>query len=159
MSLDLMEQDLTILRDDMIAFIEGHGLRRFNAYVSEEVTNVPWAADEDHPDGWKDFVELAKASNVSFVTMNHVAIENEDVDILINRLQEIEYMDEDDMEEANWLRGFIGKVGYLQLGFPYQGVMFLYEVSTQWYETYQRLESAADDYDGILIDDSDQDDE
>jgi hypothetical protein len=38
-------------------------------------------------------------------------------------------------------------------------VMFLYEVSTPWYDTYQRLESAVDDYDGILIDDSDQDDE
>jgi hypothetical protein len=37
--------------------------------------------------------------------------------------------------------------------------MFLYEVSTQWYEIYQRLETAADDYDGILIDDTDQDDE
>ena len=47
-----------------------------------------------------------------------------------------------------WLRSFIGKVGYLQLGFPCQGVMFLYEVSTPWYDTYQRLESAADDYDG-----------
>ena len=29
----------------------------------------------------------------------------------------------------------------------------------QWYETYQRLETAADDYDGILIDDTDQDEE
>ena len=84
-----MEQDLTTLKDDMIAFIEGHGLRRFSAYVSDEVASVPWSADEDHPDAWKDFVELAKASNVSFVTMNHVALDKEDVDILVNRLQEI----------------------------------------------------------------------
>ncbi|MBZ5508521.1 MAG: hypothetical protein LAO78_23940 [Acidobacteriia bacterium] len=154
-----MEQDLTTLKDDMVAFIEGHGLRRFSAYVSDEVANVPWSADEDHPDAWKDFVELAKASNVSFVTMNHVALDKEDVDLLINRLQEIDYMDEDDLEEAGWLRSFVGKVGYVQLGFPCQGVMFLYEVSTPWYETYQRLESAADDYDGILIDDTDQEDE
>jgi hypothetical protein len=154
-----MEQDLTILKDDMVAFIEGHGLRRFNAYVSDEVSNVPWSTDEDHPDAWKDFVELAKASNVSFVTMNHVALDKEDVDLLVNRLQEIEYMNEEDLEEAGWLRSFVGKVGYVQLGFPCQGVMFLYEVSTQWYEIYQRLETAADDYDGILIDDTDQDEE
>src|SRR6478752_4923519 len=154
-----MEQDLTILKDDMVAFIEGHGLRRFSAYVSDEVANVPWSTDEDHPDGWKDFVELAKASNVSFVTMNHVSLDKEDVDLLVNRLQEIEYMNEEELEEAGWLRSFVGKVGYLQLGFPCQGVMFLSEVSTPWYDTYQRLESAADDYDGILIDDTDQDDE
>jgi hypothetical protein len=70
-----MEQDLTILKDDMVAFIEGHGLRRFSAYVSDEVANVPWSTDEDHPDGWKDFFELSKASNVSFVTMNHVSLD------------------------------------------------------------------------------------
>ncbi|HYX52806.1 MAG TPA: hypothetical protein VE783_05100 [Candidatus Limnocylindrales bacterium] len=46
-------------------------------------------------------------------------------------------------------------MGYIQLGFPCQGMMFTYEVSTEWYETYQRLENAADDYDGIMIDDSD----
>jgi hypothetical protein len=154
-----MEQDLTILKDDMVAFIEGHGLRRFSAYVSDEVANVPWSADDDHPDAWKDFVELAKASNVSFVTMNHVSLDKEDVDLLVNRLQEIDYMDEEDLEEASWLRSFVGKVGYLQLGFPCHGVMFLYEISTPWYETYQRLESAADDYDGILIDDTDTEEE
>src|ERR1051325_2055717 len=153
-----MEQDLTNLKDDMIAFIEGHGLRRFSAYVSEDVASVPWSMDEDHPDAWKDFVELAKASNVSFVTMNHVDLDKEDVDLLMNRLQEIEYMNDEDLEEASFLRSFVGKVGYLQLGFPCHGVMFVYEISTPWYETYQRLETAADDYDGILIDDDDQED-
>jgi hypothetical protein len=154
-----MEQDLHTLKDDMIAFVEGHGMRRFNAYVSDDVPNVPWTVDEDHPDAWKDFVELAKASGVNFVTMNHVDLEKEDVDLLLNRLQEIEYMNEEDLEEARWLRNFIGKVGLVQIGFPCQGVVFLYEVSTDWYETFQRLENTADDYDGILIDDTDEDEE
>jgi hypothetical protein len=151
-----MEQDLKNLKDDMVAFIEGHGLRRFNAYVSDEVPSVIWPSTEDHPDAWKDFVELAKSSNVNFVTMNHVSLEKEDADLLVNRLQEIDYMDEEDLEEARWLRNFAGKVGCIQIGFPCQGVMFLYEVSTDWYENFQRLESSADDYDGILIDDSDE---
>src|SRR5262249_47360140 len=99
-----MDQDLTNLKDDMIAFIEGHGLRRFSAYVSEDVASVPWSADEDHPDAWKDFVELAKASNVSFVTMNHIALDKEDVDLLVNRLQEIDYMNEEHRGEADCLR-------------------------------------------------------
>ena len=156
-----MEQDLHNLKDDMIAFVEGHGMRRFDAYVSDDVPSVAWTVDEDHPDAWKDFVELAKASGVSFVTMNHVGLEKEDVDLLVDRLQEIDYMTEEDLEEARWLRKFIGKVGFLQIGFPCQGVVFIYEVSTDWYEIFQRLENTADDYDGILIneDDSDQEDE
>jgi hypothetical protein len=38
-------------------------------------------------------------------------------------------------------------------------VIFTYELSTEWYESFQRLEDAADDYDGILIDDSDQEED
>lgn len=154
-----MEQDLHNVKDDMVAFIEGHGLRRFNAFIGEDVPSVPWSADEDHPDAWKDFVELAKSSGVGFVTMNYVGLDKEDVDILLDRLQEIEYMSDEDVEEARWLRNFVGKLGFIQLGFPCQGVLFLYELSTDWYETYQRLESAVDDYDGILIDDSEQEEE
>ncbi len=154
-----MEQDLHSLRDDMIAFIEGHGMKRFPAFVSDEVPTVPWSADEEHADAWKDFVELAKASGVNFVTMHDVLLEKEDVDLLLNRLQEVDYVNEEDLEEARWLKNFSGKVGYIQVGFPCQGVMFLYEVSTDWYENFQRLESAADDYDGILIDNSDEEEE
>ena len=147
------------MKDDMTAFIEGLGMRRFFGYVEcEEVPSVLWDS-EHNPDGWKDFVELAKASGVSFVTMNFVHLDREDVDLLLNRLTEIDYMNEEDVEEARWLNNFVGKVGFVQLGFPCQGVLFTYEVSTEWYEAYQRLETAADDYDGILIDDSDLEEE
>jgi hypothetical protein len=159
MMFESMEQDLHNVRDDMVAFIEGHGMRRFNAYVNDDVASVIWPATEDHPDAWKDFVELAKASGVNFVTMNYVALDKEDADLLVDRLQEIDYMNEEDLEEARWLRNFAGKVGYIQLGFPCQGVMFLYELSTDWYENFERLENAADDYDGILIDDTDQEED
>ena len=54
--------NLAGLKDDMIAFIEGHGMRRFHGYVDyEEVQTVVWKI-EDNPDSWKDFVELAKAA-------------------------------------------------------------------------------------------------
>ena len=46
-----------------------------------------------------------------------------------------------------------------QLGFPFQGVMFLYEISTEWYDRYQRLLDIAEDFGGISIDELDQDDE
>jgi hypothetical protein len=91
--------------------------------------------------------------------MDFGALDKEDVDLLADRLQEIEYLNDEDLEEARWLRNFVGKVGFIQLGFPCQGIVFVYEVSTDWYETYQRLENAADDYDGIMIDDSDPDED
>lgn len=151
-----MEQDLHNLKDDMIAFIEGHGLKRFHGAIKDDVPSVLWSPEDGQPDSWKDFVELAKASGLQFVTMDYSSVEGEDVDFLVERLEDLSYMTEEDMEEARWLRNFVGKIGHVQLGFPCQGVMFLYEVSTEWYENYERLESAADEFDGILIDEDDQ---
>jgi hypothetical protein len=36
--------------------------------------------------------------------------------------------------------------------------MFVCQVSTEWYENFERLEATADDFEGILIDENDQDD-
>ena len=143
----------------MIAFIEGHGMKRFHGYIKDEVPSVLWSAEENHPDAGKDIVELAKAAGVQFVTMNHTSLDAEDVDFLVERLEDLSYLTEEDMEEARWLKNFVGKVGHVQIGFPCQGVMFLYEVSTEWHETYERLESTADEFDGILIDDSEEEED
>src|SRR5262249_53877264 len=95
--------DLHHVKDDMIAFIEGHGMRRFLGYVSDDVSSVMWE-NNGNTEGWKDFVELAKAAGVSFLTMNDVVLEREDIDFLIERLRTGNYTDEDDIEEARWLR-------------------------------------------------------
>ena len=59
--------DLSTVKDDMVAFIEGHGMRRFHGYVDyEEVQCVMWEMG-GNPDGWKDFVELAKTAGAEKV--------------------------------------------------------------------------------------------
>jgi hypothetical protein len=155
--LPMNPDDLSSLRDDMIAYIEGHGMRRFHCYVSEEMNSVMWDPGEN-PDSWKDFVEVAKGSGASFVTMNEAALDQEDVDFVLERLRFSAYMNSEDMEEARMLRLHVGKLGFVQLGYAYQGIMFLYEVSTGWYERYQRLMDLAEES-GIMIDEHDQDDE
>lgn len=153
-----MLDDLTSLKDDMTAFIEGHGMRRFQGYVSDDVQSVLWDGGEN-PDGWKDFVELAKAAEAPFLTMNDMLLERSDVDYLVTRLQRANYTNDEDVEEARWLKTYVGKTGFIQLGFPYQGMMFLYEASSDWYERYQRLLDLADEFGSIMIDEQDQDDE
>src|SRR6185437_4032768 len=51
--------NLHSLKDDMIAFIEGHGMKRLPGFVMEDVASVLWE-DDQNPDSWKDFVEMAK---------------------------------------------------------------------------------------------------
>jgi hypothetical protein len=144
------------LNDDMTAFIEGHGMRRFPGYVGDEVASVLWK-DDENPESWKDFVELAKAAGAPFLTMDQVVLTNEDLEFLIDRLKSGSYTDE--LDDARWLRTYIGKTGFVQLGFAYQGNIFLYEASTEWYDRYQRVMDTAEALSGLLIEEDDEDDE
>ena len=149
--------DLSAVKDDMIAFIAGHGMRRMNGYVPEEVPTVVF--EDDDSDGWKDFVEHAKAANAPFLTMSEVILEPEDVATLIGQVRDQNYPDHDavELEEAQSLTAHVGKTGYLQLGFAHGGVMFLYETATEWYDTFQELMESVGDLGQIIVDDSDDD--
>lgn len=159
----MQPENLLSLKDDMVAFIAGHGMRRFNGYVTEDVPTVLF--EEDNPDGWKDFVEHAKAAGASFVTMSEIILEKADIELLIEQLREDNFPNEDvpELDEAQYLVNYVGKTGYLQLGFSHQGVMFVYETSTAWYDRFQQLMESLDDFGSLLAnsshDDSDDDDD
>ena len=152
------QDDLSTIKDDMVAFIEGHGMKRFHGYVTEEIDSVMWR-QPDSGDEWKDFVELAKAAGAPFLTMNDATLSRTDLDTLINRLKNATFPEDDDIEEAQYLKTQVGKCGFVQLGWPFQGVMFLFELSTEWYERYQRLLDVAEGMGGLVIDEHDEDDE
>lgn len=154
----MRHDDLTSLKGDMIAFVEGHGMKRFRGYVSEDLPSITWDA-EDETENWKDFVEVAKASGAAFLTMNDFVLQSEDIDYLIDQLRGSQFLNPEDIEEARWLRTYVGRTGFVQLGCPYQGVLFLYEISTDWYDRYQRLVDLAEECGGLPIDEPDQDDE
>ncbi|HEY0263337.1 MAG TPA: hypothetical protein VGC07_02330 [Granulicella sp.] len=151
----MQPDNLITIKDDMVAFIAGHGLRRFTGYVDEEVPSVLF--EEDNADGWKDFVEHAKEAGAAFVTMSEVVLEKADVVLLLEHIQEQSFPDNDsrEIEEAESLIHHVGKVGYLQLGFAHQGVMFLYETSTEWYDRFQQLMETVTELGGVIVDDSD----
>jgi len=88
--------------------------------------------------------------------MNEVALEKADVAILLEQLRDQSYPGADnaiELEEAEHLVKYVGKLGYLQLGFAHQGVMFLFETSTEWYEQFQELIEAVTDLSGMVLDD------
>lgn len=148
--------NLLAVKDDMIAFIAGHGMRRLPGYVTEEVPTVLF--EEEDADGWKDFVEHAKAAGSPFVTMSEVVLEKSDIAILLEQLrgQTLSGDADIDVDDAESLIQHVGQAGYLQLGFAHQGVMFLFETSTDWYDRFQDLMEAATDISGMVIDDNDE---
>lgn len=149
--------DLATVKDDMVAFIAGHGIRRMNAFISEEVPTVIF--EEDDAEAWKDFVEHAKSAGAAFITMSEVVLEPEDVATLIGQVRDENFPDHDAvaLDEAQDLLQHTGKTGYLQLGFAHQGIMFLYETATDWYDQFQELMENVSDLGRIVVDDGDGD--
>ena len=149
--------NLVSLKDDMIAFIAGHGMRRMPAYVSEEVPSIMF--EEETPDSWKDFVEHAKACGAGFLTMSEVVLEKTDLSVLLEQIRTQSFPDNHapEIEDAEYLVRHVGKTGYLQLGFAHQGVMFLFETATEWYDNFQELMETVAELGGIVVDDSDDD--
>lgn len=142
----MTQTSLLSLKDDMVAFIEGHGLRRVPAYVGpEDIPTVLWD-DEENADSWKDFVETAKAAGAPFLTMSEIRLEKSDLELLIEELHEASFPDSDapELDEAQSLATYVGKVGFIQIGFAHQGVFFLHESATPWYKRYQNLLDSLD---------------
>ena len=153
----MQPDNLNTLKDDMVAFIAGHGLRRLPAYVTEEVPTVVF--EEETPDSWKDFVEHAKSAGVPFVTMSEVTLEKADIAVLLEQIRAQSFPDDTapEVEDAEYLVAHVGKVGYLQLGFAHQGVMFVFETATDWYDSFQNLMETVAELGGIVVDDHEDD--
>ncbi|HEX4006442.1 MAG TPA: hypothetical protein VHX60_09725 [Acidobacteriaceae bacterium] len=155
--------NLASTKDDMVAFIAGHGIRRIPAHADDDIPSILWD-DEENPDRWKDFVETAKAAGATFITMSEAVLEKEDVEMLIEEAQDPDFnldigTGSPEMDEVQSLVKHIGKIGHVQLGFPHQGIMFLCETSTEWYERYQQLIDSIDDLGDIVFEDEDEDEE
>jgi len=146
-------ENLIALKDDMVAFIEGHGLRRLPGYVPEDISAVLWEGEEN-PDSWKDFVEMAKHAGAPFVTFSEIKLDREEIELLIEEAGEMNFPDEESSElvEAQWLRKYAEMLGYIQLGFIHQGVVFLHETTTEWYERYQALLEDIESFQEIVFD-------
>src|SRR3954468_21556316 len=156
----MSKDNLLSLKDDMVAFIEGHGMRRLPGYVTEDISSILWE-DHDNADAWKDFVEMAKHVGAPFITFSEMTLEREELDALIEEAGEMNFPDEEATElvEAQWLRKYAGMLGYIQLGFVYQGIAFLHETPTEWDERYQSLLEDIESFHDIVIDDTQDDEE
>jgi hypothetical protein len=87
-------------------------------------------------------------------------LEKADLATLIEEIRDQMYPDDEspEVEDAEKLLRHVGKIGYLQLGFPCQGIMFLFEVSTDWYDRFQDLMETVGDLGSIVVDDRDNED-
>ncbi|HEX4022958.1 MAG TPA: hypothetical protein VHX63_17565 [Acidobacteriaceae bacterium] len=152
--------NLTLLKDDMIAFIEGHGIRHFPALIPEDVPRV-WWNDPTNMESWKDFVEMAKTVNVPLIMIGEDPLEKATLEMLLEELQELTSLNEmvADIEEAQRLQMHVGKIGHIELAFAHEGFLFVHETVTGWYSQYRHLVETIDYMQDVLDPSTSSDDE
>jgi hypothetical protein len=163
--------NLTSLKDDMIAFIEGHGMRHFPALIPEDTPRVWWSDPETPDDGshssresWKDFVEMAKTAGAPLVCIGEDSVDRSTLELLASELQEISSTEGSgpEMDKLNRLFLEIDKVGHIELAFPHQGILFVHETQTEWYREYRAMVNTVDSLQELIenaLEDDDEEDE
>ncbi len=163
--------NLTSLKDDMIAFIEGHGMRHFPALIPEDTPRVWWSDPEMTADNatiakesWKDFVEMAKTAGAPLVCIGEDSVDRTTLELLSSELQDMSSTEAPapEMDKLNRLFLQIGKVGHLELAFAHQGILFVHETQTEWYREYRAMVNTVDSLQELIenaLEDDDEDDE
>ena len=120
----MSSDNLLSLKDDMVAFIEGHGLRRLPGYVTEDIPSDSVGGPRQSR-RVERLCRDGQARGAPFITFSEMTLEREELDALIEEAGEMNFPDEEATElvEAQWLRKYAGMVGYIQLGFVYQGMV------------------------------------
>ena len=160
--------NLTSLKDDMIAFIEGHGMRHFPALIPEDTPRVWWSDPEATDDGsqsskesWKDFVEMAKTAGAPLVCIGEDSVDRATLELLASELQEISSTEAPgpEMDKLNRLFLEIDKVGHIELAFPHQGILFVHETQTEWYREYRAMVNTVDSLQELIENALEEEDE
>jgi hypothetical protein len=162
--------NLLALKDDMIAFIEGHGMRHFPAEIPEDLPRVWWNDPGDDaanqrstprlpsPESWKDFVEMAKIAGAPMVCIGEDTLDRATLEMLAAELEEMTDAEErpghrqsgQDMERVHSLFLHVGKLGHIELAFAHQGILFIHETATDWYRTYREMVDTVDHLQKII---------
>ena len=161
--------DLSALKDDMIAFIEGHAMRHFPALIPEDTPRVWWndpdpeagGGRESSKESWKDFVEMAKAVGAPMVCIGEDALNKATLEMLVTEFQEMSGTESfgPEMEKIDRLFLQVGKLGHIELAFAHQGILFVHESATGWYRHYRELVDMIDNLQDIIEKAYDDDDE
>lgn len=140
--------DLSRLYDEMTAAASRQGLLTFPGYVGEEMPAVWWQGD---PNDWPEFLRIAKTEGVRTVFVGRAILEQEDLQDLA------EWVDErsgpgpsnGDRARLKEFERYIGATGEVRMGWVKEGVAFLLQQRTEWYEAFLELTDEIEEEDDL----------
>jgi len=130
--------DLSRLYDEIRESAAQHGLLTFPGYAGEDLPAVWWQGD---PEDWFGFLMIAKTEGVRTVYVGRAMLDEEDLQELAEWVEEKTGPGSTNGDRARLkeFERYIGWVGEVRLGWIRDGVAFLLQQRTEWYQDFLEL--------------------
>jgi hypothetical protein len=130
--------DLSDRYEEVVAAARRQGLLVFPGYVAEDLPTVWW---QGNPDDWPDFLGIAKAEGVRTLFVGRAILEQEDLQELAEWVEEKTGPGSTNGDRARLkeFERYIGLTGEIRVGWIKDGVVFLFQQRSEWYEDFLDL--------------------
>ena len=137
-----MTYDLDNLKQELLDYIESEGFAVFRCQPGtlESLPTIFWDSD-GFPD-YKGFLRVAKVSEARVIVFAQREFSTDEIDDALEQLQSCEFGREEYRSierNLNELRSFAGSTCSIEMAFDYQGRMYVYELATEWFQTFVDL--------------------
>jgi hypothetical protein len=134
--------NLDILKQELLDYIisEGFAVFRSQPGALETLPSIYWDT-EAHPE-YQAYLNVAKISDARVIIFAHREFEAEELDDALEQMQDCELGREEQRSierSLNDLRAFVGATCSIEMAFDYQGRMYVYELVTEWFQTFIEL--------------------
>ena len=137
-----MTFNLDTLKQELLDYIvsEGFAVFRGQPGTIEDMPAIAWDV-ETHPE-YQAYLNVAKISGARIIVFAHREFHAEEIEDALAQVQDCELPREDlrsvERSLAD-LRPFVGSTCSIEMAFDYQGRMYVYELVTDWFQTFIEL--------------------
>jgi hypothetical protein len=131
--------NLDTLKQELLDYIvsEGFAVFRGQPGILEDMPTITWDV-EAHPE-YQAYLNVAKISGARIIVFAHREFHADEIEDAEEQVQDCEFPREElrSVERSlSDLRAFIGSTCSIEMAFDYQGRMYVYELVTDWFQTF-----------------------
>ena len=134
--------NLDSLKQELLDYIaaEEFGLFKGQTGGTEGFPKIYWDT-ERYPE-YQAYLNVAKIAGVSVIIFAHREFEAAEIDDALEQIQDCELgRDEQRSIESNLadLRAHVGSTCVIEMGFSYQGHIYVYDLTTEWFQSFMDI--------------------
>jgi hypothetical protein len=134
--------NLDSLKQELLDYIaaEEFGVFKGQTGGNEGFPKIYW--DTGRYPEYQAYLNVAKIAGVSVIIFAHREFEAAEIDDALEQIEDCEFgRDEQRSIESSLadLRPFVGSTCIIEMAFGYQGHMYVYELMTEWFQTFMDM--------------------